>query len=114
MYNQAAERWVKIDALSADRLGQMLLDANLASVNDRYGEDDVRIYSWTPAKWAWDEVAILKAIDGFEYQCSEAPTWQTSDVKALCGGLRKAVITHLPGYEEADWEITDCSVPHMG
>lgn len=111
VYNTATQQWVKIDALSADRLGQMLLDANIASVNARYDEDDVRIYSWAPAKWAWDEVAILKAIDGFEYQCSEAPTWQTSDVKALCEGLRGAVITHLPGYEQAPWEITADSRP---
>lgn len=110
-YNQATGQWVDIAALSADRLGQLLLDANIASVNARYGEDDVRIYSWQPAKWAWDEVAILKAIAGYEYQACEAPSWNSSDAKALCEGLRLAVITHLPSYEQAPWEITADSRP---
>ena len=99
-----------------DEFGQMLIDANYASVNARYDEDtEVPTYKFTRPRYAyWPPVAVLKALDGFEYQACEAEDWGTSGARTFCDQLRRLVIHFLPGYEEADWEITDCSVPRLG
>lgn len=99
-----------------DEFGQMLVDANYASVGARYGEDTkAPTYRFKRPKFAyWPPVAILKALDGYEYQACESADWDTSGARRFCDELRRMVIHYLPGYEEADWEITDCSVPHMG
>ncbi|WP_196716789.1 hypothetical protein [Actinomyces trachealis] len=99
-----------------DEFGQMLLDANYASVNARYGEDtEVPTYRFKRPRYAfWPPVAVLKALDGYEYQACEAEGWLDSDARRFCDELRRLAIHYLPGYEEADWEITDCSVPRLG
>lgn len=50
-------------------------------------------------------VAVLKAIDCFEYQSCEHPEWEGSEARAFCEALRDDMIGRLPGYSEADWEV---------
>lgn len=107
--------WVDV-RYHLDEFGQMLVDANYASVNARYGEDTkAPTYHFKRPTYAyWPPVAILKALDGYEYQACESADWDTSDARRCCDQLRRLVIHYLPGYEEADWEITDCTVPRLG
>lgn len=92
----------------ADRIGQMLMRENRLSVNHRYNESEVEdIYSYSPRPLGGriDPVAILKAIDGYDYQSGEHPGWGASEAFAFCQALRRRMIRRLPGYEEAPWEI---------
>lgn len=93
----------------ADRIGQMLMRENRLSVNHRYAENEVEdLYTYgRPAiAGSVDPVVILKAIACFEYQSCEHPGWEASEAYAFCQALRLRMIRHLPGYEEAPWEIS--------
>jgi hypothetical protein len=96
----------------ADRIGQMLVRENRLSVNHRYGEsevEDVYTYSGPSHPRATDPVAILKALDCYEYQSCEHPGWEASEAFAFSQALRRRLIRRLPGYEGAPWEITSAA-----
>lgn len=97
---------------TADRVGQMLLDANAASVNHRYDEDEMYIYSYTqPQHTNWSPVEVLKAIHCYQYQACEPDDWNTSEANAFCDALTHYVINKMPGYDQAPWAITTSSTP---
>lgn len=92
---------------TADAIGQMLVDANAASVNTRYGEENAYIYSYRRPRYSsWTPVEILKAIDCFEYQACETADYNTSEAANFCRRLRGVMIDQLAGYSESAWEIT--------
>lgn len=87
---------------TADDVGAVLLAANVASVNHRYAEDELEeIYYYQQA--LAPAVDVLKAIDSFEYQSCEPPSWEHSEAKVICDALRRSAIRQLPGYDEAPW-----------
>lgn len=98
---------------NADAVGQMLLDANAASVNCRYAEENSYVYSYIrPQAIDWAPVELLKAIACYEYQSCEVRDWQGSAAWAFCQSLTKSIIRALPGWDGADtWEITIHSRP---
>jgi len=95
-------------ALKADKLdevGQVLVDANVESVNYRYNEKDAadpyhfcRVRTLSP-------VEMLKALDCLEYQCCEPNDWKDSIAKKYIDQLRGWTIQALPGYDAAPWAI---------
>ena len=96
---------------TAGRVGAMLLAENALSVQHRYDSDEPEEpYLCTRFSRPLTPVQVLKAIDCFEYQSCEHPEWKDSEAHAFCQALRGAMIDRLPGYDEADWEITG-SVP---
>lgn len=105
-------RYVRADTESPDRIGQMLLDQNAASVNHRYDEDESYIYAYsTPKQRDWLPVDILGAISCYEYQACETPNWRDTEAHAFCEALRGRMIRRLPGYDSAPWEITPNKMP---
>lgn len=85
-------------------LGAMLLAENMRSVNDRYDEDDVEhIYQHSALHVT--PVATLKATQCYEYQSCEHEGWETSAAKAFCEALTHSIISDLPGYEDAPWDL---------
>lgn len=102
-----------LDHQSADAVGQMLLDANAASVNTRYEEDNAYVYQYQrPQYRTWQPVELLKAIDCYEYQACEVRDWPASQAYAFCQSLRKAVIRGIADYSEANtWSIMTSSMP---
>jgi hypothetical protein len=113
-------RW--IDHENIGRVADMLTAANVASVSYRYSDDKPDelpgprpCYWLEPIDWhaavnaapVLAPVAVLKAIDGYEYQSCEHPGWRTSEAYDFCDSLRRAIIDHLPGYDAAAWEIDD-------
>ena len=90
-----------------NEIGQILVDANYKSVNERYDSEDV------PEKYEHElykictPVEILTACDGFEYQACEADDWESSSAFSIINGIRSVAIRKLPGYEEAAWEIRE-------
>ena len=92
--------------------GQMLLDANAASVNARYQEEEAYVYAYQrPQHTDWEPVEILGAINGYEYQACETDDWLTSEAKAFCDRLRKLAISRLPGADDAPWTIEPGDMP---
>ena len=100
-------------AREASVLGQVLLDANVAAILDRYSEDQSRSYRYQRPRWYdWTPAELLKAIDGYVYQASDWGSWSGSLAEAICRKIQKQLIYRIPGYEEADtWEITADSRP---
>lgn len=95
---------------SADRVGQMLWNENHVSVNHRYSEETkCPTYTYSP-KRGFEPVAVLKAIDCYEYQSCEHGGWDTSEARAFCDALRRRMIQLLPGYNDAAWSIDDDGV----
>lgn len=114
---QAGERR-QIDETNASEVGAMLVRMNFAAVDYRYRRegdenpgDYPESYRFTGARgWVvavYNPVVILKAIECYEYQSCEHPSWEGSEAQAFCRALRLHVTHWLPGYSEAPWEITE-------
>ena len=98
-----------------DRVGAMLLAANLASVRYRYAESDPEsmVPDWARELYLYERrtalqltiVGALKALDGYEYQACEDPQYDGSKPDRWVESMRRRLIHELPGYAEADWSI---------
>lgn len=111
----------KLDYESAHVLGEMLVKENLSSIHSRYPDtidnpDDTP----GPIEQYWLEqykfpihtkpltvVQALKAIHCYEYQSCEHDEWESSQARRFCEGLTSRLIGCLPGYEQAEWELTE-------
>ncbi|APW64322.1 hypothetical protein [Paludisphaera borealis] len=93
------------DALA---IGQMLHAENVASVNFRYQEattPDFRLCEWA-AFHPFSRVQMVKAASCLDYQSCEHPGWKASDACKLLAAIIAGEGHGMPGYEEAQWEIT--------
>lgn len=110
----------RLDYTTADEVGAMLIAENIKSVSFRYhGEDletlpgpndksDLIDYTFHAVPTSnFNPVDVLGAISCYEYQTCEHDGWETSEAKAFCGALRDRMISLLPGYSDAPWEIQD-------
>jgi len=112
-----AKYWPELNQDVADRVGQMLLDANIASVDYRYAEDGgPLIYTWHhPCQRDWSAVELLKAVQCYTYQTCERDDWEHSEAHDFCQALQTSLIGDLPGYDQADtWGITTSNKPAAG
>jgi hypothetical protein len=107
---------IRVHQLIDDNLtavGQMLVDANNASVNAGYDED-LQAYEdrySRPRLSAWSLVEVAKALQCYEYQTSELPDWPASEAYAFCRSLQHQLVQALPGYDHAPWGITASTRP---
>jgi hypothetical protein len=100
---------------TASAFGQMLLDANVASVAYRYPNDaltdlpgPVNAYYVLPYRFEQVErspIEVLHGIACYEYQSCETDEWETSEAHAAAQALRAHVVTMLPGYDATPWDI---------
>lgn len=89
-----------------DTIGQILTDANFASVNSRYDTGEVPpVYKWSPFVPVRTPVEILKAVACLDYQSCEYEGWEKSEAYAILETCKSKAIYNLPGYEEASWKI---------
>lgn len=109
-----------VDHTTADEAGRMLYQTNVDSVQYRYPADTFDELPGLIDKPAVEDyrfrrvlvfgadlpaVAILQAIDGYEYQSCEHPGWHLSMAKAMTDLLRRKLVTMLPGYSTHNtWE----------
>jgi hypothetical protein len=106
----------RVHQLTEDNLtqvGQMLVDANNASVNYRYSES-LQPYEYRYARprfTSWSLVEILKTLECYEYHASERRDWPTSEAYAFCRALQTQLGQAIPGYDSAPWGITAASRP---
>ena len=98
---------------TASAVGQMLIDANIASVDHRYRETNTRIeYTYRRLDYTgWTTGELLSALHGYEYQACEAPGWDTSEAYAFCRELERKLIRRVPGYSNGPWAISSSTVP---
>lgn len=93
---------VPVPAGAERNIGQMLWTENYASVNYRYQEDEsAPAYTPTLTDEPLSPIAVLKALDCYEYQSCEHPGWEESDARKLCDAIRGIIFTDHP-----DWEQT--------
>ncbi len=90
-----------------DALGQLLTDANYASVNHRYEEiDKAPEYTFRRVEQI-STIQFLKALKCLNYQSCEVDNWdQTEAYKAIQSMLSMGV-SRLDGYEDAAWGIPE-------
>lgn len=103
------------DCEQAQRVGQMLWDENIKSVQARYPRDAVSelpgpvdcsfLYpkQGEPRFDIFEPVQVIKACDCYGYQSCEHQEWATSEAKAYIDALRCHAWSALDGYDEARW-----------
>lgn len=115
-------RWTYIDNMgndigraTLDELGQILITECVRSVRYRYQDDSFDTlpgpiekayaldYRYERPARRLSTVEGLKLLDGYEYHSCEHPEWGSSEAHAIRDHLRDALISHLPGYSEAEW-----------
>lgn len=99
------------------KLGALFHSTNVRSLDYRYPQENSgdpeaiteAFYRYTsgPVEPVTVEniAKLLKALDCYEYQACEFPTWKESDAYALCQQIRNMAIRALPGYDAAPWGI---------
>jgi hypothetical protein len=119
----------EIDQRTANLLGGMLWDENYRSVNYRYQESEpTPDYTATLIEDELSPVAVLKAMDCYEYQACESPDWQDTRAHAFITAVRGVILGrfvdlarqvpqrhdrtrtteayhYLPEYDTAPWEV---------
>lgn len=98
-----------------DEIGAMLLAENVRSVSARYPRDAlgelpgprpaywlVR-YVWSPGRYRPTAIEALKAIACYEYQSCETDDWEQTEAWRFCQALQGAIVSRMPGWDEAAW-----------
>lgn len=97
----AALHYGLLDLDTATLAGQMLWDANRVAVSYRYAEHlsqgEYRFEATPPHMGQW-----ARSVSNFAYQCCGHRTWEFSQARALCVSVACAMLTEVPGYQEAD------------
>ena len=87
-------------------LGQLLVDANCASVNYLYNEaTQPDRYEFKTMREKMDPVAVIKLIRCLEYQSCQINGYDRSLAGLVAEELTYMMIEALPGYEEAEWSV---------
>lgn len=84
-------------------LGELLHEANCASVDYRYQEHNPRTYRCEQVGGYLSPVQVIKACDCLDYQSCERPDWIGSQAQFLLSRIREHAISRLPGYAQAAW-----------
>lgn len=105
------------DPAGARVMFDRLAEANAYSVGYRYGGEKPPPVPFPGAApgITCDNVArvaaAMKALDCYEYQSCEPPTWRESEEYAWCRDLRRWLLHKIPGfasaYNAAPWSIMD-------
>jgi hypothetical protein len=100
----------EVTRANAGMWGAVLVAENKRSVNHRYDDDEIEDpYEFAFYAGPFDLVAILRALDCYEYQASEHPGWAVSEACEFVNALRRHTIRSLPGYSDGPREVTDVS-----
>lgn len=114
----AATRWYKPSyAADADKLGDILIQANLDSICARYPDIiDNPDACPGPTDQYWHEPYVyadpgyqptivegLKAIACLAYQSCEFDGWEACEAHRFCQALESELIDKLPGFNAAPW-----------
>jgi len=90
-----------------DEIGQILLDENYKSVNNRYNENAISHkfkYNFYQKKDR-APIEIIKACRCLNYQSCESKNYYSSKAYEIINKIIYEAIDTIDGYEDADWEI---------
>ena len=106
------------DAAAADRLGKLLWDENVRSVQHRYSDDkpenlpgpigcdfEYGEHGFHLEEIDIDPMQVLKACNCYEYQTCERADWEASEAYRFISALKSAAVSSLPGYKVSKWSI---------
>jgi hypothetical protein len=96
--------------LNCEKLGQILVDQNYRSVNERYNETNKSprfVFKFNPLPMVAlkNIVQIFKACDCYDYQACETDDYYDTKARSIIDEIRDHLISQLPGYDEAEWSI---------
>jgi len=100
-----------VTADNAEEVGQILVDENYRSVNQRYQErteghfGKAPTYKFKGVRILPDALAMLKACNCYEYQAGENDDWEQSVAYKIVNAIKEHAIRKLPGYDDAPWGI---------
>ena len=95
------------DANDARYIANVLHNQNLRSVNARYGDDNDTEIAFERFAPDLTPVQVIKAVNCLDYQSCETDDWPETEAYAICQAIIARAINHLPGYDNAEWELTD-------
>jgi hypothetical protein len=108
----------RLDRENASSVGAALLEACIASVAFQHvggradglpgpsPTPDPDLYEFTDFGRILSAAEACKAIACLECQSCEHPSWRDSPARNFCGDLLWRVISTLPGYQAAPWELS--------
>ena len=96
-----------VDGLTPSQLARKLFLANALAYRERYGEAVPLKYKFTRVTTDLEPVAVLKACDCLEYQCSDWSDWSASVQDRALARIRDRAIICLPGYRSAAWTLEE-------
>lgn len=111
------------EKVSPSQLGQMLVDACVASVGYRYQDTDpdrgdlpgptdayyMGPYVYENPGYTLSPGEVFRTIDYYDYQSCEHPDWRKSEAYAFLRSLRESYCAKVAGYESAPWGWDDPS-----
>lgn len=89
-------------------LGELLYNANVRSLEARYGADHglgSYAYKFKRVLTSPNAVQILKACSCYDYQACEVDDYQQTKAADIIDQIRADALRAVPGYQEAAWEI---------
>ena len=87
------------------QIAQLFLNANVASVNYRYNEQETALIEFDPRATALTPIEAIKAAQCLRYQSCEHPEYEGSLADKLIENIIFVAIRHLEGYAQAAWCI---------
>lgn len=122
-YNREWHQLEHGDREMGTKVGQMLWDENLKSINARYpdtignnenipgkiGETYIYAHSktWGGDQYPFDPVQVIMSIRCLRYQSCEHDNWEDSEAHAFLEALLSHAINKLPGMDKAKWGAPD-------
>ena len=95
---------------SLEKLGHILFDMNIESINQRYGEGEAETFRPLDYQYHVEPpplaVHLYKALQCFTYQCYEGDVPETTIYKTLeefIRDLAQHIVYQLPDYNKAPW-----------
>ena len=103
----------EVDDSNAAKFGQMLRDANLRAVFDRYDEEEEYPYEHSlPRHTKWSPFEIISAAQCYRYQACDAVDWTGSEAERFISDLIERMVSLTPQMQETNlWEIGENTAP---
>ena len=110
-----ANQFLASDEPAVLNMAKLLAAENVRSLRHRYPKDSYEAEEGTPDAAAiarWREAplspgAMLKALACFDYQSCETDDYRQTPAAALVERMRTDAINKCPGFEEAEWAISE-------
>ena len=104
----------RVDAIAQSDgaiVARILRAENIRSLRARYPSDYMKLvgdapYTFRPVRENYTPVEVIKACHCLSYQSCEADDYDQTHAKRLLDQIERAAISHVPGYESAEWGWT--------